>query len=502
MSLLRVIRRWYFRDELSQREIAKRTGISRNTIRKYINNQDVEPKYPCRKSIKKLDEYTELLSIWLAREAKRRRKQRKTVKQLYQELIKLGYTGSYDRVAAFARDWRQLQKDAASHKGTYVPLAFEPGEAFQFDWGEHWLHVGGRSMKLQLAHFKLCYSRASYIRAYLTQTHEMLFDAHKQAFRVFGGVPERGIYDNMKTAVDKVAKGKKRYVNRRFEAMASHYLFDTDFCNTASGWEKGQVERLVRSGRDELLNKAPRFATLDELNEWLEARCIQLWSQTKHPEYPGEVERYWRQERQKLMKITAPFDGFIEQRKKVSSTCLVTFERSRYSVPASFANRTVSLRIYPDKLEFIAEERCIATHQRSFVRDHGVRGKTHYDWRHYLLVAQRKPGSLRNGAPFKEMPDGFRELQRQLMKREGGDREMVDILALVLHYDEQVVEEAINQSLRTGYTSKQHVMNCLGRLSDRPHPEPAHIDTHLRLTVEPEANTQRYDQLQGGRRAH
>jgi len=78
-------------------------------------------------------------------------------------------------------------------------VIFAPGEAFQFDWSEDWIRIGAKKTKLQMAHFKLCHSRVFFLRAYLLQTHEMLFDAHNHAFRVLGGVPERGIYDNMKT---------------------------------------------------------------------------------------------------------------------------------------------------------------------------------------------------------------------------------------------------------------------------------------------------------------
>jgi hypothetical protein len=99
------------------------------------------------------------------------------------------------------------------------------------------------------AHLKLCFSRAFVVQAYPTQSHEMLFDAHTRAFAALGGIPRRGIYDNMKTAVDKVKKGKSRVVNTRFAAMASHYLFDPDFCNVASGWEKGVVEKNVQDSR-------------------------------------------------------------------------------------------------------------------------------------------------------------------------------------------------------------------------------------------------------------
>ena len=133
-----------------------------------------------------------------------------------------------------------------------MPLAFDPGEAFQFDWSEDWAIIGGERTKLQVAHTKLCYSRAFILRAYPQQTHEMLFDAHNHAFRVLGGVPRRGIYDNMRTAVDKVGRGKERQVNARFTAMVSHFLFEAEFCNPASGWEKGQIEKNVQDARHRL----------------------------------------------------------------------------------------------------------------------------------------------------------------------------------------------------------------------------------------------------------
>ena len=118
-----------------------------------------------------------------------------------------------------------------------MPLAFDPGEAFQFDWSEDWAIIGNERTKLQVAHTKLSYSRAFIVRAYLLQTHEMLFDAHNHAFRVLGGIPRRGIYDNMKTAVETVFVGKERQYNRRFLQMCSHFLVEPVACTPASGWE-------------------------------------------------------------------------------------------------------------------------------------------------------------------------------------------------------------------------------------------------------------------------
>jgi transposase len=332
MELLSVIRRWHYRDHFSIREISRRTGLSRNTVRKYLRSDSVEPKFSVADRPSKLDSYADKLSHMLRQEAGKSRKQKRTIKQLHADLVALGYDGSYNRVAAFTREWK-----AARHRelktcgrGAFVPLAFLPGEAFQFDWSEDWALLAGERVKLQVAHVKLCYSRAFTLRAYPQQTHEMLFDAHNHAFRVLGGVPRRGIYDNMRTAVDKVGRGKERQVNARFAAMVSHFLFEAEFCNPASGWEKGQVEKNVQDARHRLWQPMPSFPSREALNDWLEAQCRALWAQTPHGSQPGTVADVWREEAQHLMQLPRPFDGFVEYAKRVSPTCLIHLERNRY----------------------------------------------------------------------------------------------------------------------------------------------------------------------------
>ena len=502
MDLLSVIRRWHGRDHLSIREISRRTGLSRHTIRKYLASGVTEPTYPPRKAVSKLDPFADRLSLWLLRESQRTRKRRRNLKQLHRDLVALGYDGSYDRVAAFARIWRQRQREQAQRaaRGTYIPLVFAPGEAFQFDWSEDWVHVGRRKMKVQAAHFKLCHSRAFMLRAYPLQTHEMLFDAHNHCLSTLGGIPQRGIYDNMKTAVDKVGRGKQRQVNARFRAMASHFMFETDFCNPAAGWEKGQVEKNVRDARHRIWQDAPRFNSLLALNSWLEERCQALWAEIAHPEQTHRtIAEVWADEQAVLMAMPPPFDGFVEHAKRVSPTCLIVFERNRYSVPAALANQVISLRVYAECLVLVAHGEIIAEHARVFSRDHSSPAKTCYDWRHYLAVVQRKPGALRNGAPFRNLPWSFQRLQSILLKQPGGDRQMADILALVLHHDEQLVEQAVRQALASGVPTKTHVLNRLGRLLDSPHPARLEPPPALALSKEPIANTERYDNLREAR---
>jgi len=120
------------------------------------------------------------------------------------------------------------------------------------------------------------------LQAHPLQAHEMLFDAHVHGFLVFGGVPGRGIYDTMKTAVDRVGRGKERQVNARFLAMASHYVFKPEFCNPAVGWEKGQVEKNVQDFRHRLWQPMPGVPDLAALNVWLEQRSIELWHEIPH----------------------------------------------------------------------------------------------------------------------------------------------------------------------------------------------------------------------------
>lgn len=311
----------------------------------------------------------------------------------------------------------------------------------------------------------------------------------------------------MKTAVDRVGRGKERQVNMRFLAMANYYVFVPEFCNPAAGWEKGQVEKNVQDARPRLWQQMPHFPDLAGLNLWLEQHCQDLWQQTPHGNLPGSIADVWADEQPALMALPAAFDGFVEQSKRVSPTCLITFERNRYSVPASFANRPVSLRIYPERLVIAAEGKILCEHVRVIDRGHRKPSQTIYDWRHYLAVIQRKPGALRNGAPFLELPLAFRTLQDQLFRRPGGDREMADILALVLHHDEQVVLRAVELALDAGVATKTHVLNLLHRLIDGKTSECPDMDTPqaLTLALEPKANVERYDglrlQILGGRHA-
>lgn len=491
MAMYAKVRRLRFRDGLSISEIARRTSLSRNTIKGWLRESGrSEMAYRRPAGPKKLDVHEAWLRQAVEADAHRPRKERRTALRLFAQLQQQGFSGSYSRVTEFVRRWRSDQ-GAVTARSAYVPLRFEWGEAFQFDWSEEHLSIGGIWRKIQLAHMKLCASRAFWLVAYPSQSHEMLFDAHTRCLTGLGGVARRGIYDNMKTAVDRVpGRGKARVVNARFSAMTSHYLFDADFCNVASGWEKGRVEKSVQDTRRRIWQSASeqRFASFAELNVWLATQCVAA-REAPHPEYPGmSIQEAWEHEQPQLMPMPTPFDGYIELPARVSSTSLVCVARNRYSVPCTLAGHRVSVRLYPERVCIVADQQIVAEHPRASDRDHVV-----YDWQHYLPLIERKPGALRNGAPFAELPMPLQKLSRALLRRDGGDRVMAQVLSAVPRFGLEAVLVAVELVLESGRPSAEHVLNVLTRLKEGPPPES--VETNLTVKTAPAADTQRYDSL-------
>jgi transposase len=492
MEMFGKIRRMYLRDKLSLHEITKRTGLSRNTIRRWLRRPEeaAPPRYCRREMPGKLTAFHEALEQALKADAHRTKQNRRTAKALFAQIKADGYAGGYSQVTNFIRHWRG-REGKAPH--AFVPLKFEFGEAFQFDWSEEGLVVGGIYRRMQVSHLKLCASRAFWLVAYPSQGHEMLFDAHTRSFIALGGIPRRGIYDNMKTAVDKVNKGKGRIVNARFAVMCAHYLFDADFCNVASGWEKGVVEKNVQDSRRRIWLDAQnrQFSSYMELNVWLAERCRSLWNELRHPEHKAfSVAEMLEQELPEMMPVPTPFDGYVEKAARVSSTCLVSVHRNRYSVPCELAGQMVSTRLYPNQVSVVAGDVVVAKHDRLVDR-----GQTRYDWQHYIPLVERKPGALRNGAPFADMPTSLSLLRLGLMRHPGGDRIMAQVLAAVPTAGLEAVLVAVALVIESGVLSAEHILNVLARLNTSPLPENA--ETSLQLKEAPQANTRRYDSLRG-----
>jgi len=267
------IRREHFVKGKTIKEIARDLGVSRNTVRRVLRSGETSVEYERTVQPRpKLGRWTAEVDALLEGNAAKPTREQLTLIRIFEEFRDRGYDGGYDAVRRYARRW-------AKHRGqttaaAYVPLSFAPGEAYQFDWSHEVVLLSGVTVIVKAAHVRLCHSRMLFVRTYPRETQEMVFDAHDRAFALFKGTCGRGIYDNMKTAVETVFVGKNRLYNRRFLQMCSHYLVDPVACTPASGWEKGQVENQVGLVRERFFTPRLRFETYDELNAWLLDKCI------------------------------------------------------------------------------------------------------------------------------------------------------------------------------------------------------------------------------------
>ena len=397
----------------------------------------------------------------------------------------------YDAVRRYARKWRDEQ--GALTAGAYVPLSFDPGEAYQFDWSHEIVLLDGVTTIVKVAHMRLCHSRMLFVRAYPRETQEMVFDAHERAFSFFKGACTRGIYDNMKTAVETIFVGKERKFNRRFAQMCSHYLVEPVACTPASGWEKGQVENQVGLARERFFTPRLRVKSYDEMNAWLLDKCVTYAKAHPHPEIADKtVWEVFEEERPKLVELRGRFDGFHEVTALVSKTCLVRFDNNKYSVNASAVGAPVDLHAYADRIVIRQKGRVVAEHARAFRR-----GATIFNPWHYVPVLVRKPGALRNGAPFKDwvLPGAIERVRRKLAGSDEGDRQMVKILAAVLEDGLTTVEAACAEAMSQGVHSADVILNILARRREPPPPPPIHTPEALTLRHMPVADCARYDQL-------
>jgi len=486
------IRREHFLKGKTIKEIARDLKVSRNTVRKVLRSGETSFEY--ERSVQprpKLGRWAADLQDLLSSNAAKPAREQLTLIRMFEELRGRGYAGGYDAVRRYARRWSKARGEALA--AAYVPLSFAPGEAYQFDWSHEVVLLNGVTVMVKVAHVRLCHSRMLFVRAYPRESQEMVFDAHDRAFALFKGACRRGIYDNMKTAVETIFVGKDRLYNRRFLQMCSHYLIEPIACTPASGWEKGQVENQVGLVRQRFFSPRLRFKSYEEMNAWLLDQCIAYVKGHRHPELTEQtIWEVFEAERPQLVPYAGRFDGFHAVPASVSKTCLVRFDNNKYSVAASAVGRPVEVHAYADRVVIRQDGRIVAEHPRSFGR-----GETIYDPWHYVPVLARKPGALRNGAPFKDwvLPAAMERVRRKLASFDDGHRQMVDILTAVLTDGLPAVEAACAEAIAHGVCSANVVLNILARQRDPGPPLTILTPAALTLRHAPIADCARYDNL-------
>ena len=492
VDLIGQIRRAFFEQRRAIKEISRELRVSRTTVRKVVRSGASEFKYEREvQPSPKLGEWVGTLMEILEAEATLPKRERRATQRLFEELRGRGYDGAHDSVHRFVKEWREERARVPAQ--AFVPMSFAPGEAYQFDWSHETITLQGLPLMVKAAHMKLSHSRMPFVRTYFRETQELVFDAHDKAFQFYGGACRRGIYDNMKTAVEAIFIGKARQYNRRFLQMCSHYLIEPVACSPASGWEKGQVENQVGNLRDQLFRPKPRVSSLTEINAWLEDQCVAYAKRTKHPEFKDRtIWEVFQEERPSLMELRAPFDGFVEKAVRATTTCLIMADHNRYSVDARAAGRMVLVRSHAERIVVLLDDVVVADHVRSFKRDQIV-----YDPWHYLPVLLRKPGALRNGAPFRDwdLPPALAQVRQRLKHHPDSDRQFVKVLGRVLDYGLDAVEAACAEALAAGIANGDVILTVLARQSQPPPVPSITTPNALQLKIEPQADCGRYDSI-------
>ncbi len=231
---------------------------------------------------------------------------------------------------------------------------------------------------------------------------------------------------------------------------------------------------------------------LAERNAWLARRCAELAGRRHPVETERTVAEYFVEEQPLLRPITVAFNGYVGHTLRVSSTGLVRVDRNRYSVPAVWAGKVVSVRLDAERLRVVAEGRIIAEHDRHFGRDRLI-----CDPWHYLPVLEKKPGTLRHGAPFQswDLPVPIRVVRDRILKQSKGDRAFVELLLLAREVGLEVLEVACELTLETGVITAPLVLNAMRRLSAPSRPQPLDGAPAPPLHTEPLADCSRYDSL-------
>lgn len=498
---IEAIRRAYYVEGRSIREIAQRQHCGRRVVRKAIQAAQAG-QYTLKKprGAPVLAEWKARIDELLAESGQMPRKQRYTGQKIYQLVQAEGYRGSAGTVRRYIGAKRGANKSVQA----YLPLCFEPGEDAQVDWGEAQAHIGGEQVTVQMFVMHLNYSHARFVMAFPFQKQEAFFEGHIQAFRFFGGVPKRITYDNLKTAVYRILSGHNRQEQQSFVTFRSYYLFESRYCTPAQGHEKGGVESDVGYAQRNFFAPLPQAASFEALNTHLRHLCRQDM-QRRVRGAAVSVAQHWQAEQSHFLPLPAlDYAACSSKSVKANPYSQVVFETNRYSVPVKYVGQSLVLRAYPFRIEVLSQAQVITSHPRCLGREQDV-----LDPLHYLPLLMQRPGAFEHALPLRrwrsEWPAAYERLLQDLLKRwpDGrGLREFLAILNLHRQHEAAQVEQAIVAALELGASHFDGVQLCLRQLCACCATPPPALDLgghpHLAGIGQQAVTLQPYDRLLRG----
>ena len=494
------IRRAYFREGLSIRQISLRLHHGRRVIRRAIERADPsEYRLVQGRPAPVLGPWKGKIDVLWEESQRMPRKERYTARRIYQELQKDGYVGSEITVSRYVGQKRR----ASQAKALFLPLEFDPGEDAQVDWGEAVVEMGGERVAVQMFIMRLNYSRARFVMAFPFQKQEAFFEGHVQAFRFFGGVPKRITYDNLKTAVFRILAGRNREEQSAFVALRSHYLFESRYCAPGQGHEKGGVESDVGFAQRNFMAPMPRVGSYAELNAQLHAACLRDRERRVRGSLETVAEKLAMEKSQMLELPQTDYRAYRQRLATVNPYGLVPLDTNRYSAPGH-VGETVQLRAYAFHVEIWAGEEMIAQHERCFGQQQDV-----IEPLHYLTALVQRPGAFEHAIPMRrwraKWAPIYETLLAALRQRWPGERGLQEFLSILELHREHAADQiilAIEMALTLGAVHRDGVQLCLRQLSAAPElPVALNLSQHTRLASigEQPVNLQQYNALLGER---
>ncbi len=492
MAQQQYIKHLYEMEEKSLAEIARTMKLNYRTVRKYALKDDwskddlpnLEPdNYPI------LGKFIPVINEWLENDKKIPRKQRHTCKRIYDRLKKEnGYTGSYSSVKRYVRKKRSAMRMKVQG---CLPLNHPCGEA-QVDFGELiYYDAQGKECTAYSLVMSFPYSNKAYIQVFPSQNQECLLEGMKRIFEYIGGVPTRIRFDNMSTAVAQILEGTERKLTDGFTRFMLHYRFEADFCNPASGNEKGNVENKVGYSRRNAFVPVPTITFFDEFNESMWNWCEED-AKREHYSLKKPIEELWLEDKEKLLVMPEnPYSIFRYESLAVDKTGFANIDTNKYGLSPVFAGKTVQAKIYYNKIEFFFDRQIIGSFKRSYGKNQEI-----YDWTQYISTLCKKPRALENTRFFSKLPDMWRE---HLAKTFGQERKSALQLLeeIVSDGNTALCNDTIQLALENGRTDTDSLRQCYYMISRREYrPVPLKLDAAPVMVYDP--NLSVYDSLTGG----
>jgi len=377
LEIFELVRRSVLAQGLSRRKVGRELGIDRRTVGKMLASPAPSGyRLSSPRARRKLGPFLVEIQRLVFPEAPYPPKQVPTGQRIFELLVERhGYTGGSTQVRGYVSELRARPPEA------FVPLAHLPGEA-QADFYESSVEIAGKRCKAFAFLMVLPHSDVYFQACYPAENAESFSDGHDRAFRFYGGVPRRCIYDNPAYSVKRGSgplTGRERNLTDSFGALQSAYLFKADFAAPAKGNEKGSVERKVGTLRRSLMVPVPKAESFQELNKMLLEKALGV--KAKAERFEADAKRF------------LPVPDYEPSRlveAKVDKTSLVRFESNSYSVPTEFVGRSVLIRAKPFEIEVLSDKRQVAVHVRS-----AEKGRAFAQIAHYLDLLERKPRAAR-----------------------------------------------------------------------------------------------------------